>query len=291
MDTTITIVIPTIRGYPVNHTIALNNEVEIPQIGFGAFRLDDGDEAYHAVRTALDCGYRLIDTAAVYGNEESVGRAIHDSGIDRDELFITTKVWVDAIRGRRTREAYEESLRKLGLDYADLYLIHWPVEHWKESWDELQSLYAEHRVRAIGVSNFEPHHLDELLADTDVVPAINQIESSPIFENNKTVTYTQSKNIAVEAYKPLGGREGIEKLITDRHLLDVSNKYGKSPTQVALRWQLQRDVIPLVKSSVDSRIIQNYHVFDFELSPEDMAVVNQAETGLRNAPDPDNITF
>lgn len=275
----------------MNHTIALNNDVEIPQIGFGAFRLDDGDEAYHAVRAALDCGYRHIDTAAAYGNEESVGRAIRDSGIDRSELFVTTKVWVDAIRERRTKEAYEESLRKLGLDYADLYLIHWPVEHWNESWDDLQDLYGDHRVRAIGVSNFEPHHLEQLLADTTVVPAVNQVESSPMFPNNTTVEYTQSRNIMVEAYKPLGGSEGIDRLIHDRHLLDVSNKYGKSPTQVAIRWQLQRGVVPIVKSSVETRIIQNYHVFDFELSDEDMAVVDRAETGNRNGTDPDNIPF
>ncbi|NEG70210.1 aldo/keto reductase [Bifidobacterium choloepi] len=278
------------------HKIALNNELLIPEIGFGVFEIPDGKATEDAVRAAIHTGYRLIDTAAVYGNEAAVGEAIHTAGVPREELFITTKVWNDDIRKGTVKQAFEESLAKLGLDYVDLYLIHWPAEGWQQAWRDLQDLYASGRAKAIGVSNFERHHLEALLdaPTTEVVPAVDQVESSPQFPNTDLVDFCKSRGIVVEAYKPLGGHEGVAALSGDRRLRDVGEKYGKSPAQVALRWQLQRGVIPLPKSTRETRIVQNYHVFDFELSPEDMAVVDSVagtDGGRRNGSDPDNFDF
>ena len=272
-----------------NHCIALNNDVMIPQIGFGVFQVEDGPQTVDAVRTASEDGYRHIDTASVYDNEASVGRAIAESGVDRADLFVTTKLWNDDIRKHRTKDAFQESLDRLGLDYVDLYLIHWPAEGWQEAWAAMQELYAQGRMRAIGVSNFERNHLAELLEQTDVLPAVDQVESSPTFPNQDLIDFCHGKDIAVEAWSPLGGTGGT--LLTDQRLLDIGEKYGKSSAQVVLRWDLQRGVIPLPKSVHSTRIMQNIHVFDFELDESEMRIISSLDTGKRNGPDPNNFDF
>lgn len=272
-----------------NHCIALNNDVMIPQIGFGVFQVEDGPQTVDAVRTALEDGYRHIDTASVYGNEASVGKAIAESDVDRADLFVTTKLWNDDIRKRRTKDAFQESLDRLGLDYVDMYLIHWPAEGWQEAWAAMQELYAQGRMRAIGVSNFERNHLTELLEQTDVLPAVDQVESSPTFPNQDLIDFCHGKDIAVEAWSPLGGTGG--NLLTDQRLLDIGEKYGKSSAQVVLRWDLQRGVIPLPKSVHSTRIMQNIHVFDFELDESEMQLISSLDTGKRNGADPNNFDF
>lgn len=267
----------------------LNNGVEIPMLGLGVFQTEDGAETQNAVRWAIGAGYRHIDTAKIYGNEKSVGLGIKESGVARNELFITTKLWNEDIRQRRTKQAFEQSLQDLQLDYLDLYLIHWPAEGYAEAWAAMEEIYATGKVRAIGVSNFHQHHLDELMNTAKIVPAVNQIECSPRLTQEPLRAYLAQKGIATQAWSPLGGTGG--NLMEEQVLLNLAQKYGKSPAQIILRWDLQNDMITIPKSVHKERIEANLNVFDFELAQEDMNAINGLNKDQRVGPDPDNFDF
>lgn len=273
----------------IQSTITLNNGTVIPQVGLGVFQTPDGDTTVNAVQTALENGYRHIDTAMIYRNEASVGEGIRRAGLPRGDFFVTTKLWNDDIRAHRGKDAFQESLDRLGLDYVDLYLIHWPADEWQQAWDDLQEIYASGRAKAIGVSNFQKHHIDELLANSDVLPAVDQIESSPQFTNHELIGQLRSKGIVAEAWSPLGGTGG--NLLGSPVLAEIGAKYGKSAAQVVIRWHIQRGVVVLPKSTHAGRIKQNFDVFDFNLTSEDMTDITALNTGKRNGADPDNFDF
>ncbi len=273
----------------IQSTITLNNGTVIPQVGLGVFQTPDGDTTVNAVQTALENGYRHIDTAMIYRNEASVGEGIRRAGLPRGDFFVTTKLWNDDIRAHRGKDAFQESLDRLGLDYVDLYLIHWPADEWQQAWDDLQEIYASGRAKAIGVSNFQKHHIDELLANSDVLPAVDQIESSPQFTNHELIGQLRSKGIVAEAWSPLGGTGG--DLLGSPVLAEIGAKYGKSAAQVVIRWHIQRGVVVLPKSTHAERIKQNFDVFDFNLTSEDMTDITALNTGKRNGADPDNFDF
>jgi methylglyoxal/glyoxal reductase len=263
--------------------IVLNNGVEIPQIGLGVYDPAFGDETYQATLMALEIGYRHIDTATIYQNEDQVGRALKESGVAREEVFITTKVW-DSDQGfDNTLRAYDKSLQKLGLDYVDLYLVHWPVRgKRKATYQALEKLYNEGRVRAIGVSNQLVPHLEELFTYAEIVPAVNQFELTPYCYLPETVAYCQAKGIQVETYSPLV--RGLKQ--NDPRLIKIAEKHDKSTYQVLLRWAVQQGFVTIPKSSKYERLKANIDVFDFELSHEDLALMNTFHDGTRVATDP-----
>lgn len=267
----------------------LNSGTKIPQLGLGVFQTADGTETENAVCWALEAGYRHIDTAKIYGNEKSVGNAIKTSGVTRGEIFLTTKLWNEDIRQGRTKAAFEESLAALQTDYIDLYLIHWPVKGFEQAWADMEELYEAGKIKAIGVSNFQQHHLEQLQKTARIVPAANQIESHPYLTNQELIDYCLAKGIEVEVWSPLGGTGG--NLLQDNVLAGLAEKYRKTPAQIVLRWDIQRKVIVIPKSTHQDRIISNLEVFDFELADEDMAVINGLNRDLRVGPDPDNFNF
>ena len=269
-------------------TVRLNNGVAMPWVGFGTFKSEPGKVTEQAVAWALEAGYRHIDTAAVYGNEADVGRAVRASGIARSQVFVTTKVW-NADQGyERTLRAFEESSRKLGLGVIDLYLVHWPVKGaFADTWRALEKLYAEGRIRAIGVSNFKVHHLEELAKTASVLPAVNQVEFHPFLLQADLLAYDQAKGIRHEAWAPLARGRAF----TDPVIARIARAHGRSPAQVLLRWDLQHGVVTIPKSVHRDRIAENAALFDFELTPEDMRAIDALDTGTRIGPDPDNITF
>lgn len=268
----------------------LNNGVKMPWLGLGVWKITKPEEIDFAVKTALEAGYRSIDTAEVYGNEEGVGKAIRESGIPRDEIFITTKLANSEQRKGydAALRAFEESRKRLGVEYIDLFLIHWPVkDKYVESWKALIKLYNDGLVRAIGVSNFLIHHLEDIISETGVVPAVNQVELHPWLNQSELVEFCQKHKIQVEAYSPLmGGRLGE---VTE--LNDIANKYRKTPAQIVLRWNLQRGIIVIPKSVHRERIFENSQIFDFSLSDEDMELINSLNRNQRFLPDPNNVYF
>ena len=271
-------------------TIKLNNGVEIPRLGLGVFRVPDGDSTADSVRWALECGYRHIDTAAVYENETGVGRGMRESGINRSEIFLTTKVWNDDMRANNVRDAFKKSLSLLNTDYVDLYLIHWPVAgKYIDSYKVLEELYAEGRVKAIGVSNFQKRHLDDLLSATKIIPAVNQIERHPWLTQEPLISYCRNLGIEIEAWSPLGGTGG--SLLQEETLKEIAAKYGKTPAQIIIRWDLQQNVIVMPKSTHKDRIRQNSDVYDFELSTEDSSLLDNMNMNKRTGADPDTFTF
>jgi diketogulonate reductase-like aldo/keto reductase len=272
----------------LSSTKKLNNGVEMPYLGLGVFKSQEGDEVYNAVLAAIEAGYKHIDTAAIYGNEVGVGRAIKDSGIKREDIFITTKLWNEEMRKSNQYNAYEDSLKRLGVEYVDLYLIHWPVKgKYVESWKVLERIYKEGRARAVGVSNFHIHHLEDVFAASDLVPAVNQVECHPELTQVELVKYCESQGIAWEPWSPLGAGS----LIENASLKNIGAKYNKSVAQVILRWGLQLDYINIPKSTSKNRIIENSQIFDFELDKSDMETIFALNINRRTGADPETFTF
>jgi diketogulonate reductase-like aldo/keto reductase len=270
--------------------VILNNDVRIPQLGFGVWQVPNEDTAA-AVTSALENGYRLVDTAGAYGNEEGVGAAIAASGIARDELFVTTKLWNREHGHDRALRAFDASLERLGLDHVDLYLIHWPVpkaDKYVETWRALGKLYADGRVRAIGVSNFRPAHLTRLIEETGVVPALNQIELHPHLPQFASRAFHAEHAIVTEAWSPLA--QGGE-LLRDATVVGIADRLERTPAQVVLRWHIQLGNVVIPKSVTPARIAQNIQVFDFALDDDDLAALATLETGERTGPDPDTFNL
>jgi diketogulonate reductase-like aldo/keto reductase len=266
----------------------LHNGVEMPCLGLGVYKVEKGQQVETTVQTALELGYRSIDTAAFYENEEGVGRAIQASGINRHDLFITTKVWNTDQGYEETLRAFDESMNKLQLDYLDLYLIHWPVkEKYLETWRALEKLYKEGRVRAIGVSNFKIHHLEDIFRHSEIKPAVNQVELHPRLSQEELRLFCRQNEIAVEAWSPIArGR-----LLNDPVLTAIGQQHGKSSAQVMLRWHLQNDVVIIPKSVTPARLKENIELFDFELSSEEMNQINGLNRNERYGADPDHFDF
>ena len=283
----------------MNHqtdTYKLSNGVGIPCIGFGTWQTPDGDVAVRSVAAAIEAGYRHIDTAQAYGNEESVGKGIRESGIDRKDLFVTTKLWNSNHSYKLTMRTFEESMNKLGLDYLDLFLIHWPNpiafrDHWQEanaeSWKAMEELYEAGKIRAIGVSNFRPHHIEEILKTAKVAPMVNQIRLCPGDTQDETVDWCREHGMVLEAYSPLG----IGQIFEVPEMQKLAEKYHRSIAQVCIRWSLQRGYLPLPKSVTPSRIQENLKVFDFELSDEDVRLIADLKGCVGYASDPDRTNF
>lgn len=281
----------------MNTELTLNNGVTMPALGLGVFQ-SPPEQTTAAVEAALATGYRHIDTAAAYGNEREVGEGIRNSGLDRSEVFIETKVWVSDYGYEQTRHAWEKAAAKLGVDYLDLLILHQPAPDRFDkviaAYKALESLLAEGKVRAIGVSNFMPHHLKQLLAATDIVPALNQVELHPYFIQRDVQEADAEHGILTQAWSPIGGitfypgwGEARRNVMEDPTIADVARKHGKSPAQVMLRWHLQQGRSAIPKSTNPARIAENFDVFDFELSPEELAAIDALDTGVRNGPDPD----
>ena len=279
-------------------TLTLNNGIEMPALGFGVFQTPP-DETVAAVETALRTGYRLIDTAAAYLNEREVGEAIHRSGLGRDEVFIETKVWISDYGYDATLHAFEKSTRKLGVDRLDLLLLHQPLpsafDRTLEAYRALEQLLGDGRVRAIGVSNFMPGHLDRLLGERSVVPAVNQIEVHPYFQQRALQRVHAEHGIATQAWSPIGGitsyRGMPKRSFDDPTLLEIARHHGKSAAQVMLRWHLQEGRSAIPKSVKPKRVAENFDVFDFELTREQVAAIDALEMGIRGGPEPDSITL
>ncbi|OKA35156.1 glyoxal reductase [Bacillus cereus] len=273
-------------------TTTLHNGVEMPWFGLGVFKVENGPELVEAVKSAIKAGYRSIDTAAIYGNEKAVGEGIRagikEAWISREDLFITSKVWNSDQGYETTLAAYEESLKKLELDYLDLYLVHWPVAgKYKESWRALETLYKEERVRAIGVSNFQIHHLQDVLAGAEMKPMINQVEYHPRLTQKKLQAFCKEQGIQMEAWSPL--MQG--QLLDNETLQEIADKYGKTTAQIILRWDLQNEVVTIPKSTKEHRIVANADIFNFELTKEDMEKIDALNENHRVGPDPDNFDF
>lgn len=268
--------------------VKLNNGTEIPAVGLGVFKVEPGDEVYQAVRSALELGYRHIDTASFYGNEEGVGRAIKESGIPREEIFVTTKVWNDEQGFEEAKAAFKRSLTRLQMDYVDLYLVHWPFPgKFKDTYRALEEIYAEGKAKAIGVSNFLPHHLEELLKDAKVTPAVNQIELHPQLQQKETRDFCAKHDIKIEAWAPLGKARYLDHPV----LQELAEKHQKKPSQIMIRWEYQSGIITIPKSINKERQKENADIFDFSLTDEDMVKMLSMDAGNRLGKHPDKFDY
>lgn len=266
----------------------LNNGVKIPWLGFGVFEVPEGEEVIQSVLWALEAGYRSIDTAKIYRNEEGVGKAIKQSGIPREEIFVTTKVWNRDQGYQSTLDAFDASLKRLQLDYLDLYLIHWPVKgKYVETWRAMETIYKSGKCRSVGVSNFMIPNLEDLKASSELVPAVNQVEYHPYLQSPELYAYSKQHGTVLEAWAPI--MKGQVMQVPE--LIAIGEKYGKSPVQVTLRWVLQKGVIAIPKSVHRERIFSNKDIYDFELSAEDMQMIAGLDRGYRTGPDPFNFDF
>ncbi|MGG5210021.1 aldo/keto reductase [Chryseobacterium sp. MIQD13] len=271
----------TYTGQPV---VTLNNGVDIPALGFGVWQMENLDECEKAVIKAIQTGYRMIDTAAIYQNETAVGQGVKDSGVNRDELFITSKVWVQDHGYEQTKKAFQRTLDRLQMDYLDMYLVHWPYGDFLGTWKALEELYTEGKIKAIGVCNFTVEKLEELKANSTVLPVINQIELHPVFQQKELQVYDRENNIITQPWSPLGN--GNADLLNNSQLKAVAEKYNKTVAQVILRWHLQEGFVVIPKSVTPSRIEENFNVFDFELIEDEMNIVRSLDTGKRLFFDP-----
>lgn len=268
-------------------TFELHNGVHMPYFGLGVYLSKDGNEVTNAVKEALNHGYRHIDTAAIYNNENGVGAGIKESNVDRKEVFVVSKVWNSDQGYDSTLKAFDDSLDRLGLDYLDLYLIHWPKEKSKDTWRAMERLYNENRIRAIGVSNFMQHHLEDLLTEANIVPMVNQMEFHPYLVQQDLIDFCHGKGIQYEAWSPM-----MQGNVFDiPQLKDLADKYKKTVAQIVLRWDLQKGVITIPKSSKKERIISNADIFDFELDKEDVKLLDSLDRAQRFGPDPNNFDF
>lgn len=257
--------------------VELNNGVKMPQLGFGVFQILDAAECEHAVRDAVEVGYRSFDTAASYGNEEALGRALLTCGVPRDELFVTTKLWISDASYEGAKTGFARSLERLGMDYVDLYLIHQPLSDYYGAWRAMEELYEEGVVRAIGVANFYPDRLADLIAFNRIEPAVNQVECNVFFQQWQAQDYMTSKGVQMEGWAPFA--EGHNDLFRNETLSAIGEEHGKSVAQVVLRWLLQRGIVCIPKSASKERMAQNFDVFDFELTDEDMAKIRSLDKG------------
>ncbi|MGM0881266.1 MAG: aldo/keto reductase [Bacillota bacterium] len=271
----------------LTESTVLSNGVKMPWLGLGVWKVKDDGEVEKTVAAAIEAGYRGIDTAAAYNNEEGVGAGIRSSGIARDEIFVTTKIW-NAHQGYESAlTAFEDSRRKLGVDVVDLLLIHWPVKgKYTETWRALEKLYRDGYVRAIGVSNFQIHHLKDVFESGEIVPMVNQVEYHPLLSQQELHAFAKSNNIQLEAWSPL-----MQGNLDHRILAQIGEKYGKSPAQVVLRWDLQNGVVTIPKSTNPARLKENADIFDFTLTQEEIAQINAVNRNHRLGPDPDNFSF
>lgn len=271
--------------------IKLNNGLEMPMLGLGTYKIGWTDvEVYNAIRTAIDLGYRHIDTATLYKNEAPIGKAIRDSGITREDLFVTTKIWGSDILSDNIMKAFEISMDQLNIDYIDLYLVHWPVKNKEaDTWIEMEKIYATGKTKAIGVSNHLQHHLEKVLDVASIKPVANQIEMHPYLPLDDLVAYCGANDIVCEAWSPIGSNKVA--LLEENILKDIGNKYQKTPAQVVLRWDIERGVVAIPKSSSKERQALNIDIFDFELTDEEINMISSLNKNYRTGAHPDEIEF
>jgi diketogulonate reductase-like aldo/keto reductase len=272
----------------ISDSAVLHNGVKMPWLGLGVFKVNEGDEVEKAVKAAIQTGYRSIDTAAFYENEAGVGKGIRESGVPREEIFVTTKVWNTDQGYDSTLAAFERSRKKLDLDYIDLYLVHWPGrDKYIETWKALEKLYKEGLVRAIGVSNFQIRHLQNLMENSEIVPMVNQVEYHPRLTQKELLEFCKDRSIQLEAWSPLMRGEVLQHPV----ITEIAQQYGKTPSQVVLRWDLQQEVVTIPKSIRAERIAENADIYDFELSADELARIDALNENRRIGPDPDQFLF